>query len=224
MCRKDLSRLFSRSGAAEQVASRPSYLHLFITIRMPTKTYHLGLIGYPLGHSLSPKIHGAAFQALGVPGKYKLYPVSPKPDTTHQQAKGIVDPGAQAKLTLVDLLTQMREGQIHGLNVTIPHKQNVIPYLDELTPAAETIGAVNTIFVQADRLIGENTDAPRILERSAEPGNRQPAAQQFSTDSRGWRFRPCRRLCFTHPRLPRQYHSPTNRTSARTLQAAFSDQ
>jgi shikimate dehydrogenase len=61
---------------------------------------------------------------------------------------------------LATLLEKVRRGQIHGLNVTIPHKQNVIPLLDDLTPAAEAIGAVNTIFARGDRLVGDNTDAP----------------------------------------------------------------
>lgn len=112
---------------------------------MLRKNLSLGLIGYPLGHSLSPQIHGAALQAVGISGKYSLYPISP-------------DPERQAKL--VSLINHMRDGVISGLNVTIPHKQNVIPLLDELTPAARTIGAVNTIFLQDDKLVGDNTDAP----------------------------------------------------------------
>lgn len=117
---------------------------------MPPETYSLGLIGYPLGHSLSPQIHGAALHALGMSGEYSLYPVAPHPSRTIEGGR----------LTLEGLLEQMYSGEIHGLNVTIPHKQNVIPLLDELTPAAETIGAVNTIFVQENKLIGDNTDAP----------------------------------------------------------------
>jgi shikimate dehydrogenase len=116
---------------------------------MPPKTYSLGLIGYPLGHSLSPQIHGAALHALGMSGEYSLYPVAPHPSRAIEGGR----------LTLEGLLEQMNTGEIQGLNVTIPHKQNVIPLLDELTPAAETIGAVNTIFVQENKLIGDNTDA-----------------------------------------------------------------
>ena len=112
---------------------------------MHPKSYSLGLIGYPLGHSLSPQIHGAALHALGISGEYSLYPVAPFPE---------------GKKELAALLDKVKNAAIHGLNVTIPHKQNVMPLLDELTPAAETIGAVNTIFVQDGRLIGDNTDAP----------------------------------------------------------------
>ena len=61
------------------------------------------------------------------------------------------------------LLAHLRAGEIDGLNVTIPHKQTVLPLLDELTPGAQTIGAVNTIYVREGRLIGANTDAPGFL-------------------------------------------------------------
>ena len=54
-------------------------------------------------------------------------------------------------------------GEIAGLNVTIPHKQNVIPYLDELTPTARAIGAVNTVYGRDSRLVGDNTDASGFL-------------------------------------------------------------
>ncbi len=107
---------------------------------------HLGLTGFPLGHSLSPKIHAAALKAAGLEGEYLLYPVSPD------------DPAA-----LAALVNRLRSGELQGLNVTIPHKQAVIPLLDDLTPSARSIGAVNTIFVQDGRLIGHNTDAPGFL-------------------------------------------------------------
>ena len=57
----------------------------------------------------------------------------------------------------------MRRGDLHGLNVTIPHKQAVIPLLDELTPVAQAVGAVNTIYFRDGRLVGDNTDAPGFL-------------------------------------------------------------
>jgi shikimate dehydrogenase len=103
----------------------------------------LGLIGYPLGHSLSPKIHQAALDALELEGVYRLYPISPN------DADG-----------LSDILGRVRSGDLTGVNVTIPHKQTVVPLLDSLTESAEAIGAVNTIYVRDGRLIGHNTDAP----------------------------------------------------------------
>lgn len=107
---------------------------------------HLGLTGYPLGHSLSPRLHAAALQASGLEGDYSLFPIPPG----ETQA-------------LNDLLTRVRSGEIQGLNVTIPHKQNIIPFLDELTPTARSIGAVNTIYLRGNRLVGDNTDAKGFL-------------------------------------------------------------
>jgi shikimate dehydrogenase len=104
--------------------------------------YTLGLTGFPLSHSLSPKLHNAALTAAGLEGSYSLYPVDP----AHPQA-------------LVALLERVRSGEIHGLNVTIPHKQAVLPLLDKLSETAKAIGAVNTIYLKNGRLIGDNTDA-----------------------------------------------------------------
>ena len=106
----------------------------------------LGLIGYPLGHSLSPKIHTTALKLCGLEGDYSLFQIHPD----DQQG-------------LENLLARVRNGEIHGLNVTIPHKQNVIPLLDELTPIAQSVGAVNTISMQNGKLIGDNTDVPGFL-------------------------------------------------------------
>ena len=115
---------------------RPSSLSIF----------QLGLTGYPLGHSLSPKIHTAALKACELEGTYSLFPIHP-----------------DNKQRLNDLLIRVRTGEIRGLNVTIPHKQNVIEFLDELTPTAKAIGAVNTIYFRDNKLIGDNTDAPGFL-------------------------------------------------------------
>jgi len=106
----------------------------------------LGLIGYPVGHSLSPKIQNAALKASGLEGDYSLFPVSP-----------------DDMRTLEYLMASVRTGEMTGFNVTIPHKQNVIPFLDELTPTARAIGAVNIIYMRENNLIGDNTDAPGFL-------------------------------------------------------------
>lgn len=108
--------------------------------------FHFGLIGHPLGHSLSPKIHRAALDSCGLDGEYSLFQVHPG-----------------GHLQLKNLLACVRSGEITGLNVTIPHKQNVIPLLDELTPTAKDIGAVNTIFLKNGKLTGDNTDAAGFL-------------------------------------------------------------
>jgi shikimate dehydrogenase len=115
---------------------------------MAESGFSLGLIGYPLQHSLSPRLHAAALERMGLQGEYRLYPVPPLPE------------GAQL---LAETIARVRAGDIQGLNVTIPHKQAVLPYLDLLTPQAQAIGAVNSIFCQAGALTGDNTDAPGFL-------------------------------------------------------------
>lgn len=104
----------------------------------------LGLIGYPVEHSLSPCVHQAALESLGIEGQYRLYPVLPMP-------AGSAD--------LEALVEQLRRGKIDGLNVTIPHKESILAYLDDLTEAAGAIGAANTLYMNGARLIGDNTDA-----------------------------------------------------------------
>ena len=116
---------------------------------METKPYRLGLIGYPLKHSLSPRIHQAALEASGLPGEYRLYPVPPLPT---------------GRADLQALLEDIQRSEIHGLNVTIPHKQSIVPLLDGLSPTANAIGAVNTVFLNESQLIGDNTDAPGFME------------------------------------------------------------
>jgi shikimate dehydrogenase len=106
----------------------------------------LGLTGWPLAHSLSPRLQNAALHALGINGEYGLYPAEPS------------QPHA-----LVDLINDIRAGKLQGLNVTIPHKQAVIPLLDDLTPSARAIGAVNTIYMENNMVIGHNTDAPGFI-------------------------------------------------------------
>lgn len=106
----------------------------------------LGLIGYPVSHSLSPKIQNAALKACNLQGDYSLFPIHP-----------------DDKQGLKDLLARVRSGEITGLNVTIPHKQNMIELMDQLTPTAKAIGAVNTIYLREGKLIGDNTDAQGFL-------------------------------------------------------------
>lgn len=109
-------------------------------------SYRLGLIGYPLSHSLSPQIHTAALQSCGLQGDYSLFSIHP--DGMH---------------SLKDLVARMYAKEIDGLNVTIPYKQTIIQFLDELTPTAKAIGAINIIYTREDKLIGDNTDAQGFL-------------------------------------------------------------
>ncbi|MBV6392326.1 MAG: Shikimate dehydrogenase (NADP(+)) [Anaerolineales bacterium] len=114
--------------------------------QLPIANYQLGLIGYPLDHSLSPRIHSAALKSCGLAGDYSLFPIHP-----------------DDKQSLRDLLARVRSGDIRGLNVTIPHKQSVVEFMDDLTPTAQAIGAVNALFMRESKLIGDNTDAPGFL-------------------------------------------------------------
>lgn len=108
---------------------------------MPATVY---LLGDPVAHSLSPLIHNAAFRATGIDAEY--HPRRVEPEEL---------PGAVAAL---------REPGVLGANVTIPYKRAVIAYLGALAPAAEAIGAVNTIVRQEDgALLGDNTDAAGFL-------------------------------------------------------------
>jgi shikimate dehydrogenase len=88
-------------------------------------------------------LHAAALTGVGLEGGYSLYPLTPQ----------AVEAGDLQKLC-----EAMRSGEIHGLNVTIPYKQVVLPLLDELTSVASATGAVNTIYRQNGRLVGDNTD------------------------------------------------------------------
>ncbi len=99
----------------------------------------VGLIGDPVAHSISPAMHNAAFQALGLNDwRYTLLP-TPLPELPQRVAS-------------------LRD-QFWGANVTIPHKRHVIEYLDNVVLAARSIEAVNTIIREDDRLVGHNTDS-----------------------------------------------------------------
>ncbi len=111
------------------------------------RTTLVGLIGWPVSHSVSPAMHNAAFAERGLNWCYVPLPVDP------------VRPGAVG-----DAVRGIRALGMVGVNVTVPHKQAVIPFLDRLEPAAEAMGAVNTIVVSSDgTLLGDNTDAPGWL-------------------------------------------------------------
>lgn len=114
------------------------------------RTKLVGLIGYPIEHSLSPAMHNSAFAVLNLNWCYVPLPVPP-------ERLGEAVAGLQA-LSFV------------GANVTVPHKEAVIPYLDEVTPEAQAIGAVNTIVVREDKLIGYNTDWQGFLTALSEVG------------------------------------------------------
>ncbi len=110
---------------------------------------NLGLIGFPVGHSLSPVLHHAALRAMSLAGEYRLYAIDPLP---------------AGEPALAELVGRLRAGQLHGLNVTIPHKQNVLPLLDERTDLVLRTGSANTLFMKDGRLVGDTTDVPGFLD------------------------------------------------------------
>lgn len=106
------------------------------------KNLNFGLIGYPLGHSMSKVIHEQLFALSSVNGTYEMIEVAPE----------------NLKETFSKKLTSLR-----GFNVTIPHKIDIIPMLDELSDRAELFGAVNTVDVREDKIVGHNTDCIGFL-------------------------------------------------------------
>lgn len=103
-----------------------------------------GLLGYPVKHSLSPLMHNAAFKALGIDAEYRLFEIKPE--------------------RVEEFLKYLSQNNISGLNVTIPYKERVIPFLAHLSDEAKLIAAVNTIKVSGDRLEGFNTDGEGFLK------------------------------------------------------------
>lgn len=119
---------------------------------------YLGLIGYPLKHSISPAFQQAAFDHCGLAARYEAWETAPAEV-----------PAAIARLRGEDYL---------GLNVTVPHKQAVLPLLDEVDPLAQRIGAVNTIVKRGGRLIGHNTDADGFLRGLRVDGGFDPGGRR----------------------------------------------
>ncbi|MEA3336553.1 MAG: shikimate dehydrogenase [Chloroflexota bacterium] len=103
------------------------------------RSRRVGLLGWPVGHSVSPAMHNAAFLAMGLAWHYQALPVHP--DQLGERLAELVDSG------------------FRGTNVTVPHKQAVVALIDEISHAARVIGAVNTVIVGPDGyLSGDNTD------------------------------------------------------------------
>ncbi len=114
-----------------------------------TDTQLCGVIGNPIGHSLSPRIHNAAYDAAGLNFVYLAFEIS----------------------DVAGCLAGMRSmPNFRGLSVTIPHKLAVMEHLDELEPMAEKVGSVNTITNEGGRLIGSTTDGPGAIRAFDEAG------------------------------------------------------
>lgn len=102
------------------------------------KTRILGVFGHPVEHSLSPAMHNAAIAALGA--NYLYIPFSVLPEDIGPAIRSIISLG------------------IIGVNLTIPHKERVLPFLDRIAPEAQAVGAVNTVHNDKGKLVGYNTD------------------------------------------------------------------
>jgi shikimate dehydrogenase len=109
---------------------------------LPEKIY--GIIGQPLGHSLSPLIHNWGFQQLGLSSVYFRWPVHPR--------------------QLPEFIAALRTLPISGVSVTIPHKCSIMAYLDEYSENALRAGAVNTLYWRGGALWGDNTDVQGFLK------------------------------------------------------------
>jgi len=103
-----------------------------------SRSLKFGIIGYPVMQSRSPDIHTEFFNATQICGSYSRFEITPP------------NLGAAVRGFIRDRFT--------GFNVTIPHKEQIIPFLDELSPTAARIGAVNTVVIQKGKTIGHNTD------------------------------------------------------------------
>ncbi len=117
---------------------------------LSAETRLLGVIGHPIGHSLSPRMHNASFAATGL--DYLYLPLDVRPEAL---------PAAVAGLGALGF---------RGFNVTMPHKEKILPLLDSVDDAARLSGAVNTVIVEGGRMLGTNTDGPGFLAACAEAG------------------------------------------------------
>jgi shikimate dehydrogenase len=118
----------------------------------------IGIIGYPLKHSISPYFQQAALDYYQLDIRYQAW----------ETVRG----------ELGETVSRLRHPQSLGANVTVPYKESVLPLLDEIDELASLIGAVNTIVKTDDRLVGFNTDAHGFVEALRERGNFEPEGKQ----------------------------------------------
>jgi shikimate dehydrogenase len=154
----------SESANGEAIGHQPSAIG-YPPSTITGSTRLVGVIGWPVSHSRSPQMHNAAYAALGLDWAY--VPLSVAPERVGDAVRGLVALG------------------FAGANVTVPHKQAVMPYLDELTPIARAIGAVNTIVVRPDgSLLGDSTDGAGFMADLSAHDVLVGAGQRIETDKR----------------------------------------
>ena len=137
-----------RATAPGQVNAR-KLRSLYNIDNITRETMICGLVGVPVMHSVSPHIHNAAFAAEKLDGVYLPFEVR----DVKTFFKRMVHPA-----------TRELDWNLRGLSITAPHKQTVMECLDWIAPEAKEIGAVNTVVVENDRLLGYNTDAAGLIE------------------------------------------------------------
>lgn len=115
------------------------------------KTGLTGLIGSPISHSISPKMHNLAFQALGLDYVYLAFDVG--------------------QSDLAKVVYGLQEIGVKGYNVTMPCKVKIREYMDELTPASQLAGACNTVILKDGRMIGHTTDGEGFMRSVADYGH-----------------------------------------------------
>lgn len=118
----------------------------------------LGIFGYPVVHTLSPLMQNAAIEASGIPYIYIPFEVSPE--------------------NLEPAINGIRSLGIVGVNITVPHKEKVIPFLDEITEEASLIGSINTIENKSGRLVGHNTDSRGYIRSLQEDAGFDPKGKK----------------------------------------------
>lgn len=123
------------------------------------RTKIFGIFGYPVEHTFSPRMHNAGFTKLGIDACY--VPFSVHPDRLAEAVKAVLPLG------------------LRGLNITVPHKEKVMPFLDDLSEEAGLIGAVNTIEAREGRLIGHNTDGRGFIRSLQELAKFDPRGKRF---------------------------------------------
>ena len=122
-------------------------------------TKFIGIIGYPLKHSISPYFQQAALDYYGLDIRYQAWETSPE--------------------ELESTVTKIRQPENLGANVTVPYKETVLPLLDEVDDLAGSIGAVNTIVKRGNRLLGFNTDGYGFIEALYKEGHFEPEGKQI---------------------------------------------
>ena len=134
-----------------------------MTASVPSARFLTGLLGAPIAHSASPAMHERAAEAMGARCHYQLIEIA---GADRNELRGILD--------------GVRKLGFAGINVTFPYKEAVVELLDELSPGARAIGAVNTVVVRGGRLTGHNTDYGAVVDLVADLDRAMPFVVQGS--------------------------------------------